>query len=105
MTATLARNPTGGASTAIAGAAPRWLFQGMRVGEPLNYAHARKRLKRLGVRTLGGRTAAILTLAAALPLTILAEMLGISESSASKWYRLANGDWNRYAAHRTHGSR
>jgi len=98
LTATLARNPAGRASTAIAGAAPPWLFQGMRVGEPLSHAHAGKRLKRLGVRTLGGRTAAILTLAAALPPTILAEMLGISETSASKWYRLAGGEWNRYAA-------
>jgi hypothetical protein len=98
MTATLARNPAGRASTAIAGAAPPWLFQGMRVGQPLSHAHAAKRLKRLGVRTLGGRTAAILTLAAALPPTILAEMLGISETSASKWYRLAGGEWNRYTA-------
>jgi hypothetical protein len=76
MTATLARNPAGRASTAIAAAPPPWLFQGMRVGQPLSHAHAAKRLKRLGVRTLGGRTGAILTLAAALPPTILAEMLG-----------------------------
>ena len=72
--------------------------QGMRIGEPLSHAHAAKRLKRLGVRTLGGRAAAILTLAAARPPTILAELLGISETSASKFYRLAGGQWNRYAA-------
>jgi hypothetical protein len=39
-----------------------------------------------------------MALASALPPTILAELLGISESSASKWYRLAGGDWNSYAA-------
>jgi hypothetical protein len=100
MTAALARNPAGPASTAIAGAAPPWLFQGLRIGEPLSHAHAAKRLKRLGVKPLGGRTAAMLTLGAALPPTILAEMLGISETSASKWYRLAGGEWNRYAARR-----
>ena len=58
------------AQTGIAGATPPWLFQGMRIGEPLSHAHAAKRLKRLG----------------------------ISETSASKFYRLAGGEWNRYAA-------
>lgn len=98
LTAALARDPTGRASTAIAGAPSPWLFQGMRIGQPLSHAHAAKRLKRLGVRPLGGRTAAILTLAAALPPTILADMLGISETSASKFYRVAGGEWYRYAA-------
>jgi hypothetical protein len=40
---------------------------------------------------LGGRTGAVMTVAAALPATILAELLGISETSASKWYQLAAG--------------
>jgi hypothetical protein len=101
LTATLVRSPTGRASTAIAGATPPWLFQGMRVGQPLPYGYA-KRLKRLGVRPFGGRTAAILTLAAGIPPTILAELLGISETSASKWYRLPGGEWNRYAGSTTH---
>ncbi len=39
-----------------------------------------------------------MTLAGALPPSILAELLGISESSASKWYRLAGGEWTRYSA-------
>jgi hypothetical protein len=55
-------------------------------------------LAQLGIRTLGGRTAAIQTLAAPLPPTILAEMLGISETSASKWHPLAGGEWNRFPA-------
>jgi hypothetical protein len=72
--------------------------QGLRVGEPLSHSHAARRLKRLGVRPLEGRTAALLTLAAALPPPLLAEMLGISETSAGKWYRLAGGEWSRYPA-------
>jgi hypothetical protein len=98
LTAELARYPAGRASTAIAGSKPAWLFQGMRVGEPLSHSRASRRLRRLGVRTLGGRTAAIMTLAAALPPTIVAELLGISTTSAAKWYRLAGGEWSRYAA-------
>jgi hypothetical protein len=98
LAATLARNPAGRASTGVAGAEPPWLFQGMRVGEPLSHSRASRRLNRLGVRTLGGRTSAIATLASALSPTILAELLGISETTACKWYRLAGGEWNRYAA-------
>jgi hypothetical protein len=98
LTATLARNPAGRASTAIAGAEPPWLLQRMRVGEPLSHSRVRRPLNCLDVRTLGGRTSAIMTVAAALPPTILAELLGISESGASKWYRLAGGEWNRYGA-------
>jgi hypothetical protein len=49
LTASLARSPTGRASTAIAGAEPPWLFQGMRVGQPLSHSRATRRLNRLGV--------------------------------------------------------
>jgi hypothetical protein len=40
----------------------------------------------------------MMSLAAAPPPTILAELLGISETSTSMWYRHAGGEWNRYAA-------
>ena len=63
--------------------------------------HNRPRGKKKGaffLAFIGGRTSAIGSLAAALPPTILAELLGISDTSASKWYRLAGGEWNRYAA-------
>ena len=36
-----------------------------------------------------------------MPPTILADLLGISESGASKWYQLAGGEWGRYAADAT----
>jgi hypothetical protein len=98
FTTTLARKPTCRATTAVAGADPPWLFQEMRVVQPMSHSRASRRLRRLGIRTLEGRTSAIVTLAAALPPTILAELLGISETSASKWYRLAGGEWGRYAA-------
>jgi hypothetical protein len=98
LAARLAGDPAGRATTAVAGAQPRWLFQGMRVGQQLDYGYLQRRLKRLGIKPLQGRTGAVITLAAALPPTLLAEMLGISETSASKWYRLAAGEWNRYAA-------
>jgi len=99
LTATLARERPGRASTATGGSAPAWLFQGMRVGTPLDEAHFRGRLKRLAIAPLSARTAAQTNLAALLPPTIVADLIGVSPSAASNWYRLAGGEWNRYAAH------
>lgn len=99
LVAALARGPRGRATTAAARTSPRWLFAGMRVGAPLDHTQAAKRLKRLGIRPLQARTGAIIALAGALPPSILADLLGISQSSASKWYSLAGGEWTRYATH------
>ena len=101
LTARLAHERRGRASTAKPTIAPPWLFQGMRIGEPLDETYFRRRLKRLGIMPLTGRTAALITLAAAMPPTILADLLGISESAATKWYQLAGGEWGRYAADAT----
>jgi hypothetical protein len=55
----------------------------------------------LGLPSLRARTGALLALADTLPPVILFDLLGISEDNASRWARLAAGDWNRYAAHRS----
>jgi hypothetical protein len=99
LTATLAQTRRARASTAAARTVPPWLFPGMRVGQPLDYAYLQRRLGRLGIRPLAGRTSAVMTIAGALPPTILADLLGISETTATKWYRIAGGEWSRYAAH------
>lgn len=98
LTATLARERAARASTAAAASTPPWLFPGMRLGAPLDETYFRRRLKRLGITPLSARTGALIALAAALPPTILADLLGMSESGASNWYRLASGEWARYAA-------
>lgn len=48
MTAAMARDPAGSASTAIAGVPLRRLFQGLRIGEPLSHSHAARQLQGLG---------------------------------------------------------
>jgi hypothetical protein len=101
LTATLARVRPGRASTATGGTAPAWLFQGMRVGTPLDETYFRRRLKRLAIQPLSARTAAQTNLAALLPPTIVADLIGVSRSAASNWYQLAGGEWNRYAAQTT----
>jgi len=101
LTVTLARERPGRASTATGGAAPPWLFQGMRVGTPLDETYFHRRLKRLGITPLRARTGALISLAGSMPPTILADLIGISESGAGKWYQLAGGEWGRYAADAT----
>jgi hypothetical protein len=98
LTAALARERPGRATTAAGGSAPPWLFQGVRVGTPLDEGHFRRRLKRLAIQPLNARNAAQANLAALLPPTIVADLIGVSPSAASNWYRLAGGEWNRYAA-------
>jgi hypothetical protein len=97
LTARLASERPGRATTAVGGSAPAWLFQGMRVGTPLDETHFRRRLQRLAITPLAARTAAQTNLAAALPPTIVADLLGFSTSAASNWYQLTGGEWNRYA--------
>lgn len=77
---------------------PCWLFRGARRAAPLGEQQFCRRLRRLGIPTLAGRTGALLGLAATVPPAILADLLGLSEGSAASWSRLAGGDWARYAA-------
>jgi hypothetical protein len=70
----------------------------MRVGESLHYTYLQHRLTRLGVTPLAGRTGAIITLAATLPPSILADLLGVSDTTATKWSRLADREYGRYTA-------
>lgn len=93
----LARHRRGHATTA-ATSSP-WLLPGVRLDSPLSHEHYRRRLTKVGVTALAARTGALARLAGQLPPAILADLLGISESSAAHWSALAGGDWASYAAH------
>ena len=68
------------------------MFRGHACGECLSSLAGEQTVAAcLAVRTLGGRTGAIVTRAAALPPTILAELLGIPDTGGSKRYRVAGG--------------
>jgi hypothetical protein len=94
---TLAGAPRGHATTAAT--TTRWLLPGMRLDAPLSHEHYRRRLSKIGIPTLPARTGALASLAAQMPPAIIADLLGLSESSAAHWCALAGGDWNSYAAH------
>ena len=94
---TLKAQPRGLATTAVT-SQTEWLFPGLMVGSELSSERMRLRLAALGIRGRAGRGSALLRLARELPAPILADLLGIAESTADDWVRAAGGDWARYAA-------
>ena len=80
--------------------AHQWLFPGRNAGHHLHVETIRIRLAALGIRARDTRTAALLQLAAELPPTVIADLLGIHPNTAVKWTKAAGGDWSRYAASR-----
>ncbi|MEV7737870.1 hypothetical protein AB0O75_38365 [Streptomyces sp. NPDC088921] len=60
-----------------------WLFPGIRPGQHLSHITLASRLKRLGIRSLPSRTAAIRDLTAEVPAAVVNRLLGISTSTAT----------------------
>jgi hypothetical protein len=68
-----------------------WLIPG-RHAQHITADRLQQRLKRYGIeRSREGRHAALLALAARLPAPILAERIGIHQSRAAAWVRMAGG--------------
>jgi len=78
--------------------ATTWLFPGHLPGRPITPARLGERLRAMGIYAQTGRRAALLDLAAQLPAAVLADLLGLHETTAAKWMHQAGGDWSRYAA-------
>jgi hypothetical protein len=78
--------------------ATTWLFPGHLPGRPITPATLGERLRSIGIYAQTGRRAALLDLAAQLPAAVLADLLGLHQTTAAKWMHQAGGDWSRYAA-------
>ena len=78
--------------------ATTWLFPGHLPGRPITPARLGERLRAIGIYAQTGRRAALTDLAAQLPAAVLADLLGLHETTAAKWIHQAGGDWTRYAA-------
>jgi hypothetical protein len=76
----------------------RWLFVGRTPGAPLTAGALRRRLSRHGMQTRSARVTALLELAQQMHPRVLSDLLGISTTSATAWWRLAGGDWAAYPA-------
>jgi hypothetical protein len=59
------------------------------------------RLRQYGINAHAGRNTARLALAAELPAAVLADLTGISVSTAERWSHWAKRDWAAYVGQRT----
>jgi hypothetical protein len=81
-----------------------WLFPGLRPGRSMDAPSLAAKLNDHGIKVRAARNTALAQLAADLPPKVLAELVGIGVSTAARWARHANRDWNPYIAARTHDS-
>ncbi|MFI9538341.1 hypothetical protein ACIG56_34560 [Nocardia fusca] len=77
-----------------------WLFPGRLPGKHLVTENIRSELVAHGIRPHHARHAAMFHLAADLPTPVLAELLGISPTTASRWAALSARTWAQYTAMR-----
>jgi len=80
---------------------PGWLFLGANPGRPISQYTLASRLRRHGIEPGRHRRAALYQLAAEMPAAVVADLLGISPSTANIWSRLAGRSWNAYPMLRT----
>jgi hypothetical protein len=77
-----------------------WLFPGRSAGRPVGSLILANRMRAMGIEPRDMRNTARAQLAGAIPPGMLAEIIGISAGTATRWTAIANGNWAAYAAHR-----
>ena len=77
-----------------------WLFPGQSPARPAVDILFGVRLHRYGIDAHAGRNTARLALAAELPASVLADLTGISISTAERWSQWAKRDWAAYVGQR-----
>lgn len=87
-------------SPSIASTDHGWLFPGRHPGRHLVRETFRGHLARLGVGPGRGRHAAMFALAGQVPAPVLADLIGIADTTAVRWATLAARDWSTYIAQR-----
>lgn len=93
----------GGALPATVRQSP-WLFPGNPPSRPIGELALSRRMKRIGIQCKDERRAALLHLAGRLPAAILADLLGVHVSTATKWAEIAGRPWGDYPALRAQDS-
>jgi hypothetical protein len=81
-----------------------WLFPGQSPARPAVDVLFGVRLHRYGIDARAGRSTARLALAAELPASVMADLTGISISTAERWSQWARRDWAAYVGERSAGS-
>ncbi|MBV8993240.1 MAG: hypothetical protein JO287_05965 [Pseudonocardiales bacterium] len=76
------------------------MFPGLTPGRPTSDSGILAKLRAYGIDTRPARNAALISLAGELPSTVLADVLGLSTSTAGQWATRARRDWATYVAER-----
>jgi hypothetical protein len=82
------------------GTSASWLFPGQSPARPTVDILFGVRLHRYGIDAHADRNTARLALAAELPASVLADLTGISISTAERWSQWAKRDWVVYVGQR-----
>ena len=77
-----------------------WLFPGGRPGRYLSTESIRAQLVARGIKPHQNRKAALFHLASTVPAPVLADLIGITDTNAANWAKLAARDWTNYIADR-----
>lgn len=93
---------TGGVARAF-GQQQSWLFNGRGGSKPLGAAALSRRLRHLGIEARKSRNTALLALARDVPPSVMADLLGISGTSADRWRQVAGAAWAEYARETVRG--
>lgn len=83
----------------------RWLFPGRLPGRPIVTETVRGALVSHGIHPRASRSAALFSLAGQIPAPVLADLVGIADTTAVQWAKLAARDWSNYVARRPHRGR
>ena len=78
----------------------KWLFPGRHAGRHLATENIRSGLVARGIHPSDSRKAALFQLAAEIPSPVLADLLGLAPTTATRWAALAARDWSSYTAMR-----
>lgn len=77
----------------------RWLFPGRFPGQRLSTSQLGRRLHDLGIRSRVSRSTALVELTGDLPAVVVSRLLGVCQTTADTWRRIAAGEHASYAAH------
>jgi len=78
----------------------QWLFPGDRAGHHLRSTNLANRLRDIGVGPRQMREAALLQLSMEMLPAVLAEVVGVTPSTAARWTNASGGSWANYAGSR-----
>jgi hypothetical protein len=79
----------------------QWLFPGASPGRPASAGTIGKHLRDHGICASATHNAALAALAADMPASVVASLLGVDITTALRWARLAQRDWTAYIEART----